>query len=304
MTPRKNHEQPMNRRRDTTYYNPQVNEKLDENGNVKRRVRGTFGGNNLNYPYPTMSPTADKVLVKIHQNSVISDRRNKKLDYRYMCVDLKSFYLGSKLDRSEWMLVPTKFMSQDLISELKLEEYIHKDYILFEVTGSLYGHPAAGRISNKDLVQHLERHGYTQSANVPCLFSNKDKSITFTLIVDDIGIKYVHGNNEIDHLLNILQKPISKWDIKIDRTGSQYNGQQLTWNYDKNTLITDVPNYVKQANHELMPNKPIRKYNTLSMYEPFQYGKSQMRDTKNYKSADTQGKKFVESVHGKYLWYS
>ena len=304
MTPRKNHEQPMNRRRDTTYYNPQVNEKLDENGNVKRRVRGTFGGNNLNYPYPTMSPTADKVLVKIHQNSVISDRRNKKLDYRYMCVDLKSFYLGSKLDRSEWMLVPTKFMSQDLISELKLEEYIHKDHILFEVTGSLYGHPAAGRISNKDLVQHLERHGYTQSANVPCLFSNKDKSITFTLIVDDIGIKYVHGNNEIDHLLNILQKPISKWDIKVDRTGSQYNGQRLTWDYDKNTLITDVPNYVKQANHELMPNKPIQKFNTPSMYEPFQYGKSQMRDTKNYKPADARGKKFVERVHGKYLWYS
>ena len=98
-----------------------------------------------------------------------------------------------------------------------------------------------------------------QSPNVPCLFSNKDKSITFTLIVDDIGIKYIHGNNEIDHLLKILQKPTSKWDIKIDRTGSQYNGQRLTWDYDKNTLITDVPNYVKQANHELMPNKPIRK---------------------------------------------
>ena len=29
-----------------------------------------------------------------------------------------------------------------------------------------------------------------------------------------------------------------------------------------------------------------------------------MRDTKNYKPADARGKKFVERVHGKYLWYS
>ena len=99
-------------------------------------------------------------------------------------------------------------------------------------------------ISNRDLVQHLESHGYTQSPNVPCLFSNKNKSITFTLIVDDIGIKYIYGNNEIDHLLKILQKPTSKWDIKIDRTGSQYNGQRLTWDYDnhqsnKNTSHRD-----------------------------------------------------------------
>jgi len=304
MTPRNSHEQPMSRRKDTTYYNPQVKEKLDDKGNVIRRVRGTFGGNNINYPYPTMSPTADKVLVKIHQNSVLSDRRNKKLDYRHMCVDLKSFYLGSKLDRSEWMLVPTKYMSPELISDLKLEKYIHKNHILFEVNGSLYGHPAAGRFSNKDLVQHLESHGYIQSPNVPCLFSNKDKSITFTLIVDDIGIKYINGSTEIDHLLRILQKPTSKWDIKIDRTGSQYNGQRLTWNYDKNTLIADVPNYVKQANHELMPNQPIKRYNTPSMYEPVTYGKSQMADKKNYEPADAQGKKFVERVLGKYLWLS
>ena len=39
------HEQPADQRKYTTYYNPQVKEKLDENGAKTQRVRGTFGGN-------------------------------------------------------------------------------------------------------------------------------------------------------------------------------------------------------------------------------------------------------------------
>ena len=39
------HEQPADQRKFTTYYNPQVKEKLDADGAKTQRVRGTFGGN-------------------------------------------------------------------------------------------------------------------------------------------------------------------------------------------------------------------------------------------------------------------
>jgi hypothetical protein len=43
-------DQPVDRRKDTTYYNPQVKEKLDADKNITRRVRGTLGGDKINYP--------------------------------------------------------------------------------------------------------------------------------------------------------------------------------------------------------------------------------------------------------------
>ena len=53
-------DQPVDQRRFTTYYNPQVKEKLDDNGAKTQRVRGTFGGNKpCAYTGPTSSPVAD-----------------------------------------------------------------------------------------------------------------------------------------------------------------------------------------------------------------------------------------------------
>ena len=128
-------------------------------------------------------------------------------------------------------------MSEELLNTL--QDYIVAGTILFEVVGSMYGHPAAGLIAYTDLVAHLAAHGYHQSRLIPCLFMNQDKSITFTLVVDDIGIKYKHNAGEIQHLQKILAKPYSKWDVKFDLTGSQYNGQRLQWSYRKSdsTLV-------------------------------------------------------------------
>jgi len=64
LVPIHSHEQPLDQRRFTTYYNPQVKEKLDEQGAKTQRVRGTFGGNKpCAYSGPTSSPVADISLI-------------------------------------------------------------------------------------------------------------------------------------------------------------------------------------------------------------------------------------------------
>jgi len=67
------HEQPADRRSDTTYYNPQVKEKYVD-GVRTRRTRGTAGGDRINYPGEVKANVADLAVVKMLIHSVVSDR--------------------------------------------------------------------------------------------------------------------------------------------------------------------------------------------------------------------------------------
>ena len=83
MTPMHGKDQPHDRRGDTSYYNPQIKEKLDSNGDKTFRVRGTIGGDRINYPGETSADTAAMPVVKLLLQSVISD------DLKWMTLDIK-----------------------------------------------------------------------------------------------------------------------------------------------------------------------------------------------------------------------
>ena len=74
-------------------YQPQ---KADPN-----RVRITAGGNLITYPGELTTRTADLTTTKILWNSVISTPHAK-----YLCLDIKNFYLGTPMDRFEYMKMP------------------------------------------------------------------------------------------------------------------------------------------------------------------------------------------------------
>ena len=70
------------RRADTTYYNSQTKEKEDSAGVKTYRIRGTIGGDRINYPGPTTARTAAMPLVKMLIHSVqcaMDDGRHKRL---------------------------------------------------------------------------------------------------------------------------------------------------------------------------------------------------------------------------------
>ena len=58
------------------YYNPVVQQKRNEDGTIKYRVRGTAGGNILDVPYDVSARTASLDVVKLLLHSTVSD--NKK----------------------------------------------------------------------------------------------------------------------------------------------------------------------------------------------------------------------------------
>jgi hypothetical protein len=59
------------------------------------------GGNLINYPGELTIKTADLTTSKLMWNSVLSTK-----GARYMCLDIKNFYLTTPLNRFEYMKMP------------------------------------------------------------------------------------------------------------------------------------------------------------------------------------------------------
>ena len=78
----------------------------------------------------------------------------------------------------------------------------------------MYGLPQSGLLANELLEEQLNKHGYQQRKLVPGLWKHKWQPIQFTLVVDDLGIKYV-GKEHALHLKQTLKenyKVTTEWD--------------------------------------------------------------------------------------------
>ena len=299
MRPIFKHDKPRNKT--ATYYNPQVKEKLDGKGNKVLRTRGTLGGDRCNYDGPTASPVADIAVIKLLLNSVISDRRNHSTDTKFATIDISNFYLGSKLTEPEYVSIAVKDIPIETMIEFDLDQYIDNDHVLFQVDGTMYGHPVSGRVANTDLVDHLAQHGYIQEPNIPSLFINSKNNVSFSLVVDDFGIKY-NDNAGIKDLIRVLKL---KYDIQIDMTGKKYIGLRLEWDYEANTLTIDMPTTVPDAIARFLPMGPRKKAKSPGIYIPPNYLSPDMRATVDESPPATAAEKiFIMEVVGVFLYYS
>ena len=122
-----NDQQPLTRRRDTTYYNPQTKEKENAAGERTYRIRGTIGGDRVNYPGPTTARTAAMPLVKILLHSVISDNSH------WLTIDIKDYYLNTPLPRPEYLRIALKFIPPTTLRKYNLQSYVRNNAVLFEV---------------------------------------------------------------------------------------------------------------------------------------------------------------------------
>ena len=86
-----------------------------------------------------------------------------------------------------------------VIAQYDMQQYAYNGAVVVQVNKGIYGLPQEAEILAQDrLVQHLASHGYHQAKNTPCLFKHISNSVSFTLVVDDFGIKYIH-DEDADH---------------------------------------------------------------------------------------------------------
>ena len=163
----------------------------------------------------------------------------------------------------------------------------------------MYGLKESGRIANEDIVDHLGAHGYHESKFTTGLFRHTDKDITFTLVVDDLGIKWSQ-KADLDHLMTTLEK---KYEMKIDMDAKQYVGINLKWDYHQRTLICSMDDYIDTALQELQHVMPKQHYKSPSKHiQPVYGAKIQYVEEDNTPALSPDKIKHVQKVIGKFLF--
>ena len=293
MKPLHPHEQPLQRRKDTSYYNPQIKEKEDSAGNRTYRVRGTIGGDRINYPGETSASTAAMPVVKILLQSVISD------DSNWMTLDIKDYYLNTPLARPEYIRIQRKLIPLSTMVQHELEQFMSNNSILFEVNQGMYGLPQAGYLAQQKLIEHLRKHQYHQT-DTPCLFRHSSNGTTFALVVDDFGVKYT-DKAAAQHLIEALKEI---YDIKIDWTGAKYIGFTIQFNRLLKTVTLSMPAYIAKVLERFAPE--LRQgAASPSIYTPPSYGAHTQSPTQDTSEVLTpQAAKRIQEIVGSLLFYA
>jgi hypothetical protein len=145
-------------------------------------------------------PTVKMTTVKMHLNSMMLTK-----GAQYCAFDSKHFYLNMPMEEPEYMRMKLSNLPQefvDLYDFTKIAEDNGNVYI--KVQKGMNGLPQAGILAHRILEQQLNEHGYQQSQVTPGLWKHSLRPISFTLRVNNFGVKYV-GQEHAEHLLQVLQ---------------------------------------------------------------------------------------------------
>ena len=255
------HEIPQDRKKDITYaqivvdYRPQKAE--------PHRTRITVGGDRINYPYTVTTETAELTTHKLLLNSVVSTPNAK-----HMTADVGNFYLGTPMERPEYMFLPLEYIPQEIVEQYDLHSIAKDGKVYTVINKGMYGLPQAGILANHKLKRDLRPFGYIPCRHTPGLWRHIWRPITFTLVVDDFGVKYV-GRQQAEHLMTTLKSLYPK--VTEDWTGTLYCGIDLKWNHDFTRVELSMPGYIDNLLHKYQYQPKVPQHAPHPYRKP-QYG--------------------------------
>lgn len=261
------------------------------------RTRLTVGGNLINYPYDVSTDTSDLTTAKLVINNTVSTP-----GARHLLIDLKNYYLGTPMERYEYMRLAIEIIPDEIIQQYDLRPLVHNGYVYIEIRRGMYGLPQAGIIANNQLVERLAPFGYAPVTHTPGLWRHTTRPIMFSLVVDDFGISYVNRANA-QHLIDTLA---SFYEITVDWEATKYCGITLEWDYKNRTVDLSMPNYVTDALHHFQHPVSIQPVHAPSKWAPPSYGSkvqltTPVDDSAKHTAKDT---KLLQRVVGKFLYYA
>ena len=132
----------------------------------------------------------------------------------------------------------------------------------------MYGLTEASIIAFKSLVANMAPREYHPVRLTPDLWRHETLPTTFTLVVDDFGIKYFH-TDQLTHFLNALRQ---NYRISMDLSGSDYCGLTLKWDYKKQFFNLSIPGYVEKALQKFLDPHPKHSQHTPHQWVKPNYG--------------------------------
>jgi hypothetical protein len=219
-----------------------------------------------------------------------------------MCIDIKSFYLSAALEYYEYMKIPYALFPRWTIEQYELERHVHNGYIFLEMRRAVWGLPQAGILANKKLKRKLAPFGYHECKNTPGLWYHETRNITFTLVVDDFGVKYV-DKTDVEHLIASIK---SSYELTVDWTGNLYCGISLDWDYTNRWVDISMPGYIKKKLQEYDHTMPTRLQRCPYSPEPKQFGSQTQAPLPPDESPklDAKGIKRIQQIVGSILYYA
>jgi hypothetical protein len=284
--------------RKATYYNPQVRIKHKDSG-IEYRVRGTCGGDRVDYPGAVSSQTAAMTTIKLLLNAVVSE------DAEWLTADIKDFYLGTPLPRTEYMRISMRHIPILIQKKYNIYKsdavYQSKGSVLVAIDKGMYGLPQAGLLAQQKLIAHLAKHGYHQAPNTPCLFRHVTRPVAFSLVVDDFGIKY-KGKEHGEHLISALRE---EYTLKTDWVGKTYVGLTIDFDRTARTCTVSMAGYVERALERFHVTKSQSNTNSPAAYTPPRYGKHvQLNTVDTSPELAPDERKRIQEVVGVFLFYA
>ena len=261
------------------------------------RVRLTVGGDRLDYPGDPSSQCASLITTKLLINSTISTK-----GARFGTADIKNFYYGTPLARYEYMKIRFDQIPQEIVDAYNLKPLEHNGYIFMEIRKGMPGLKQAGRIANDRLVKHLAPYGYVPVRHTPSLWRHTHRPITFTLVVDDFGIKY-EGREHFDHLIAALR---DLYTVTVDEHGKKYLGLTMDWHHDQGYVDISMPGYVERALHRFQHPHPKRKQHSPHAWQPPKFGQKVQfcDDDDDSPHLPMSATKRAQQIVGTFLYYA
>ena len=279
-----------------SYYNPQVKIKIKE-GVETYRVRGTYGGDKGDYEGDRTAWVADLTTIKIMLNAAVSE------DADFICADIKDFYLGTTLERPEYMRIHKRQIPRDIQLRYNLDSMWDTDDCVFvEINKGIYGLPQAGKLAQERLVQQLAKHGYHAAAHTPLLFKHITRPISFALVVDDFGIK-VKGLEHAEHLFAALRE---LYTITVDYKGAKFIGISIAFDRVAKTVSLSMPGYIENALERFGITLADYATDSPAVYVTPTYGSKLQQLTTVDSSAELSAAdtKFIQQVIGVLAYYA
>jgi hypothetical protein len=135
------------------------------------------------------------------------------------------------------MVINLASLPQETIKKYNLIELAQRGKVYIEIQKGMYGLPQAGILANELLQHNFAKDGYHPTTHTHGLWNHNTRPISFSLVVDDFGVKYV-GRELTEHLMACIRK---NYNISSDWNGSAYCGLTLDWDYKKCTVDLSMP---------------------------------------------------------------
>jgi hypothetical protein len=144
-----------------------------------------------------------------------------------MMMDIKNYYLGTPLPRFEYMKMLLSRFPQEIIQKYNLNTLTVNGWVYIKIRKGMYGLKQAGLLANQLLQTRLAPFGYYPARHTPGFWLHKTRPISFTLVVDDLAVRYVDKQNT-EHLRKTL---LRNYELTTDWTATVYSSMTLNWDY-------------------------------------------------------------------------